>query len=51
MIAAQTPVIDAPRLESFHSDAESIAGLDLNAVSRALTMCPITTGQLLSLVD
>jgi hypothetical protein len=39
------------RLESFYSDAESNAGLDLNAARRTLTMCLITAGQSLSLVD
>jgi hypothetical protein len=38
-------------LDSSHSDAESNAGPDLNAGRRALTMCIITTGQSLSLVD
>ena len=34
------------RLESFHSDAESIAGLDLNAARRALCHGPLRWRQL-----
>jgi hypothetical protein len=53
MVAALTLVIDALLVwnRSFHSDVESNAGLDLNAARRALTMCLITTGQSLSVVD